>query len=150
MCPSCLGKGAEPFNPLEDFDGEKLTPLGIMKSQNKARLECADMDAEQLTHHILFLSKQIEMLKAEAMGTKKLRTELEEEALLNIPAAEREKFIQAMRQSKTPRRKKSPIDKAPQTEVEKGVRLGKMERHIRSLMATTGKSRVEIERYLND
>lgn len=150
LCPKCMGKGQEPFNPLEDFDTEKmkLTPQGIMRSENKARIECVDMNIEQLTHHIEFLAKCIEQLKAESMGTRKLRTEKEEEALLNIPAAEREKFIQSLRQgkdSKTPRVRKA---KAIDAEADKGVRLSKYERNVRNLMVTLGKTRQEVEKFL--
>jgi hypothetical protein len=155
LCPKCLGVGTEPFNPLEDFDAdkEKLTPQGIMKSANKARVECADMDVEQLTHHILFLTKQVEMLRAEAMGTRKLRTEKEEEALLNIPPAEREKFIQALRQGKDGKPRKPRASKSSTSggaAATPGVKLDKYERSVRSLMASTGKTRAQVEAYLND
>jgi hypothetical protein len=111
------------------------------------------MDVEQLTHHILFLTKQVEMLRAEAMGTRKLRTEKEEEALLNIPPAEREKFIQALRQGKDGKPRKPRASKSSTSggaAATPGVKLDKYERSVRSLMASTGKTRAQVEAYLND
>lgn len=149
LCPTCLGVGNKPFDPLEDWDNDRLTPQGILKAGNKARKDCKDMNAEQLTAHISMLAKRIETLKAESMMSRKMRSELEEEELSHIPEEERERFIQALRRGGKKAGRKPKVSKPPTPE-EVGIRLSKMERHIRNLMATTGKTRQEVEAFLDD
>lgn len=148
-CQVCLNGGVN-ADVLEHFVDGKLTAPGEIFIRNKQRLVCKEMSVEQLTNHISFLAKNIEELRIKSLETRKMRAELEEEELQNIPEDEREKFIQALRngQSKTTKTRKPRAKK--ESDEPSGIRMSAYERNIANLMKRMNMTREQVEKFLND
>ena len=133
------------------MDG-KFTVAGEVNIRNKERVICKDMNVEQLTRHIEFLAKEIEKLRIQSLETRKMRSALEEEELADIPESEREKFIQELRRgaSKEKKPRKARESKAPEKSSDPGVRLSAYEKNVQNLMRRMGKTREQVEAFLND
>jgi hypothetical protein len=162
LCPNCLNGEKNTFG--EDFEedekgGVRLLPARIAFVRNATRTTCANMSIEQLTYHILYNQKRIAEFMADSAESRKMRSELEEKALLEIPEDQREAFRQALRRGATKKLK----TKEPK-EVKKSAKVKEQEliaelckdmetqraRLVAAIMIKTGKDRAKAEAWLDD
>lgn len=162
-CPDCL-QGKPQQEPdgdyTEDKNGDvKLTPIAEIKVRNDERIICKDMSVEQLTYHIAMNAKRIEELRVRSLEARKMRSELEEEAVRDLPEAEREKFLQELRrgkESKAPRVRKEKKETPKNREkalVEELTGKGKSLKDAKLIagwMIKTGKTQAQVEAFLYD
>lgn len=166
LCQACNANG-ETFQikPEDDIKDGKLTAAAQIKCRNDERNVCKFMNVEQLTRHIEYHARRIEELRVRSLEARKMRSELEEEELSNIPEHEREAFIQALRRGeakgeKKPRKARAAKDPAMLTGKQKESALvsklkaeGKSPeaaRVIAAMMVKTGKTQEQVEAWLND
>lgn len=157
LCPKCLTYNENPalpaiatvpnFTPLDAADffvDEKgkpqLSPRAQVYFRNEELIRVKDMGVEALTHHMQFYAQLIEELRTRSLAVRHKRSELEEEQLQDIPEEEREKFIQALRNGNT---KKKRVAKDPsEPKVKKESPASKIKSLVAGMMAQ-GKSSVE-------
>lgn len=166
LCQHCSTNNTTfQMDPSQDFKDGKIVPAAQIKIRNDEQFICKDMSIEQLTNHIFFLHKRIEELRIRSLHARKMRSDLEEEELANIPQHEREEFIQALRRGqkkgeKKPRATKKAKDpslltgKAKEAALKKELEAkGKSTEEAKalaSIMVKTGKSLEWAEKFLND
>jgi len=145
-------QAANSTDPLADYEDGKFSGQAEITIRNKERVVCKDMNPEQLTRHIEFYAREIESLRIKSMEAKKMRQDIEEEQLANIPEHEREKFIQALRNgAASSKRGRKTAEKSNTSEAAaSAVRLSAYERNVQNLMKRNNKTREQVEKYLND
>lgn len=169
-CPDCLGGEKSQFDPAKEIElgknGEvKLTAAAAIKVANDQRERCKNMSVEQLTYHISFLATEIEKLRQGMMTSRKMRAELEEIESAHLPEAEKQKFIEALRNSSTgakadkkvkvakPKKLSKEAQLTAAVEILKGRNPGLPMDSIRSMasmMVTLNKTAEQVEAFLND
>jgi hypothetical protein len=166
LCPDCLNGRSGPNKPGLDhsisLSSGTLTVAEQIEQRNKARMQVANMNYEQRSHHILFLAKLIEELRVQSLETSKINREEEdrliEEAGITSPS-ERAKFIDALRSGNKPSKASKPKKDKPATGKTKEAELIAslqskhplaMAKVIAGMMIKTGKTQAQVEAWLND
>jgi hypothetical protein len=165
-CQICLNGATYQLNLSADLKDGKLTPEAQINVRNDERKLCKNMNVQQLTFHIEFYAHKIEELRIRSLESRKLRSELEEEELQNIPEEEREAFIQALRRGdKEPKKRgtrRSNGEAKPKRQSVKDreaaivvdlMKQGKNNTEaklIATWMLKTGKTQAQVEAFLND
>ena len=119
------------------------------------------MNIEQLTAHIELITKMELEYRARALETRKMRADLIEEQIAEVPESEREAFRQALLTGKTKsgRKTKEPKEKK-ETDAQKVTRIAlevvkagtplAMAKVVAQWMVKTGKTREQVEAMFND
>jgi hypothetical protein len=145
-----------------------LTPEAQIRVRNDENMICRDMSVEQLTNHINYYNLKIQELHSRSLQAMRNRRDLEEEQLKDIPESEREAFLEALRaggKEKKPRTRKTSAStakkdpalltgKAKETALiaqlkAQGVNSERA-KIIGGMMAKTGKTREQVEAWLDD